>query len=281
MTDLAISTDPASGAGLDLTHPDFTPQLLEALDQGAEIEPYLAGRAGRVSHADLLRAQALEVDLAHYTRARQVGATHDDILAVIAADPRGLQLYATLRSADLPHSEALEAYAHHAQASMVDYVKLRRAGIAHGQSLHAALAQVMPEPYVAALAQGIEHGDILVANAAGMDLSIYTHARELGVTHDLAWIVDSDYGHSVFTYFTEAVAVGADPNEAHEVLRMGISMLEYNRALCAGATHAGVLEAYNRFYSLDEYVYERQYGRTHSQAMAQITEDLKPDQTPF
>jgi hypothetical protein len=78
MTEVTTMT-PASGAGTGLSDQLFVGELCEALEQGLEVEWYLRGRSGGITHNELLGIGHELMPMGPYIEARLSGATPSEI----------------------------------------------------------------------------------------------------------------------------------------------------------------------------------------------------------
>jgi hypothetical protein len=217
---------PATSCGSALDSPQFTAELLAAIEEGLPLEDYLTARSLGVADDELTAAFQVGFPLVGYASARTAGATCaelDELYTVVHTGPTALrptlrrtaEVYATARQAGLSHADLSEALADSIDPGA--YLTARLVGATHTQVLAIAHRTDIGLPgYVLARRHGATHAGLLQAARAGVAQELYVVALRGGVTH----------------------------TEVMEVQRECISVFDYlHHRLGLGATHQGALAA--------------------------------------
>jgi hypothetical protein len=165
----------AGATGSDLTSPEFTDQLLAAIEHGLDVEEYLAGRSGGVAHNELIDAKSEGIQLPYFIAARMAGASGAEISEIVVLDEAVLGAYASFRRAGFLHGDAVEAIAIHTSVGV--YFAARRFGSTHEEALDADRLCLPRGAYVVARGEGLTHAELVSAHQSGISIDDYRVSR--------------------------------------------------------------------------------------------------------
>jgi hypothetical protein len=170
-----------------LASPEFTTELLAALDAGYEIERYLAARSAGISHIELLSLELPpSATIDEYVAARAAGATHTEIKGLLnVSDLRYGQIelsgYARARQLGASHQDIIDA--HYCGVDTDSYAVGYAAGATHHEMV--SMSEYLGH-YSLARAAGATHQDVLDAEAAQVEVVLYLVLRKGEVSHSEA-----------------------------------------------------------------------------------------------
>ena len=262
----------ASGeSGNDLIRPEFTTQLLAAIDAEIDIEDYLAGRAAGATHDELLAAKQSGVALDDYASARQAGATHSEIRTIAGSGRSSSRLafYGHYRNAGISHAEAMGALATHSNRKA--YLDARKSGATHVETMEADSVG-MSFYYAVGRGEGMGHDELLVFYRAGVSLDTQRELRKVGVT-----VADVQKARDEYPADSQAFEDYLEIREgavSHDDTIDAVTHLSgkapggFVEARRAGASHAEVIAAAELRVSLFDYAEARDSGHSHADALA-------------
>jgi hypothetical protein len=259
----------------DLTSPEFTSQLLDAIEDDVDVEDYLTGRAAGATHDELLAANADGVVLADYASARQAGATHDEIYAVKGGGSGSSRLafHAHFRKEGVTHAEAMSALATHSDRT--SYLGARRAGATHAEVMEAEQVGMAATTYAIARGDGLTHEELVGTHQAAISLDYYRELRQAGVTAEEMRNAAAKFGRgeqALFDYLLiRACEVGHDDAMDGVVRLEGNNPNGYVEAVMAGATHAEIVVAMGQRIDLTDYASARASGYSHVNALVEAS----------
>jgi hypothetical protein len=224
MTHSTTQVSAAGETGSDLTSPDFTNQLLEAIGSGLDLEEYLAGRAGGVAHSELVEAQWAGIRLPPFVAARSAGASADEISLINVLNASVLGLYAKFRKAGSCHADAVEGIDVHTSAKA--YFAARGLGASHAETLAADQLGLPHAAYAVARGEGLAHDDLVIAHQNGISIDDYRVARRYA-GHEEVCAVFAKYGTARLTDYSSLRDCGATHEEATTALSNGVNMAGY------------------------------------------------------
>lgn len=152
MTDTAAGMAGQSGStGCGLSDPAFNNLLLAGLECGVEVEYYLAGRAGGLSHDAIVDLDRNCVDIADYLRAVRTGASHEQfceawLVGIASSDyadarevgmAQGDLVAARVRGIGATHREVYDVVDTNVDSGV--YKKARRVLKRHDEAMSAAM----------------------------------------------------------------------------------------------------------------------------------------------
>jgi hypothetical protein len=252
----AVTPDSLAGARLD--GPEFTSELLAALEQGIDLETYLAGRAGDLSHAELVEASRLsdelEFSLPEYVKARACGAARKDVVAFVEYRPKHLWAYAGLVAMGVTQAEIDEGMV----APGLDfYYMFREAGADHAQAFEALKSGVSGWSYANAREDGLSHAELMAAAQARVPMGIYTGARRAGATHDEVCAITAKHGADELGVYIIGRNVGATHDELDVALGRELDITSYIMGRKHGFDHVTLIAAVDRGLSLATFLHSR------------------------
>jgi hypothetical protein len=270
----------ASGStGSDLSGPEFTSELLAAIDAGLSIEDYLSGRSAGATHVELVETVPATMEgirFAPYVSARAAGASYDDILAVWSLDDPGrgrLSYYTRFRQEGILHEQAYEAVARH--SALESYLSVRAAGATHAEAMEVDCEHVQATYYTKSRQDGLTHDELLSSHRADILLSVYRELRKSGACAKEAHDAYFAFGSSMQLDDYKAIRrCGANHNDALDVVTAlsGAAPLGYFDAIRAGATHAEIRQALDYGSEvLSNYGSARLGGYSHQAALAEAS----------
>jgi hypothetical protein len=255
----------------DLTSPEFTDQLLDAVDRGVDVEDYLAGRAVGASHDEVLAAGAAGILLVEYARVRLTGATHSEICTVAGSGGNSSRLifYGQYRNEGITHAEALAVLATHSNRSA--YLVARQAGATHLEATEADSAGVA-HSYAVGRVEGMGHSELLGFLKAGITVEVCQDLHHVGATVDEIDRVRAKYAadSQAFEDYLELRVGTVDHDDALDSVTWlsGKAPGGYVEARHVGASHAEALAVAKKHVSLFDYADARDSGHDHDAALA-------------
>ena len=189
-------------------------------------------------------ARAKGINLYDYGKAREHGATHNEILDMHSKG-LGLHDYAYARQRGATHNEILEARSN--GINLHDYAYARQYDVNHNEALEADSKGINLRDY-ANVRYSATHNEILDAHSKGLDIFDYGCARRYGATH----------------------------NEILDAHSKSLDLLRYATARRYGATHNEILDANSKGISLRDYAYTRSSDANHEQALTEFLPDYNP-----
>jgi hypothetical protein len=176
-----------------------------------EIEAFVEGCGSGFYHEELLAAVRSGISLSGYTKCRETGATHAEILEACGPGKLAVYDYDQLVGATIPHDEVMSIRV--ANVSPMYYAGARQAGASRREVAEACEANVYLPDYSRCTKAGATHEQILEAALGGIDdLRLYVWGLGNGVTH--VEMLCAPGNHYQFSKYLESRIGGADQEEA-------------------------------------------------------------------
>jgi hypothetical protein len=207
----------ASPAGSSLDSPEFTGELLAALEEHIPLEDYLAARAMGISDDEITSAFQVGFPIGSYATARLAGATEVELTELYTQSHTKPVLYtldhvtifyASARKHDITHAEFIESRVEDVDPGA--YVTARNTGATH-QEVMEADGEGGLATYTILRRRGLDHVDVITAYRLGIAPDDYAIARKDGMTH--AEIFEADY---VCASFAQYLRYKAETGATHQ-----------------------------------------------------------------
>jgi hypothetical protein len=187
-------------APTDLAGPQFTSELLAAIDAGIDPEDYLHARAQGLPYSEIATAHVQRYPLVAYADARAAGATPTQFTPfynhAAAATPNAFgphawitRYYARALRDGISHAEFYSVQC--AGLDLVGYCRARRYGATRKDVSQIATAHLGSlTTYANARYSGISHAEYKEASASTDSLVTYVSNRTIGMNHRSALTVN-------------------------------------------------------------------------------------------
>jgi hypothetical protein len=250
----AIAAAGLAGAGLD--GPEFTSELIEALELGIDVETYLSGRANDLAHAELVEVSRfsaeLEFSLPEYVRARSAGASRKETLTFVEHRPKHLWAYAGLFAMGVSSAEI--AVGMSAPGGLDFYYTVRETGADHTQAFEVLQSGVSSWAYANAREDGLSHVELMAAHKARVPLGTYGGARRAGATHDEVCAITAKHGADELGVYIIGRNAGATHDELDVALGRDQDIASYIVGRKRGFDHDTLIAAGDRGLSLETFL---------------------------
>jgi len=216
------------------------------------------------------RDKGINVDI--YAHARDIGATHKEILDVHNNKGIDINDYIYARANNATHNEILDA--RDKGIGLNNYAYARQCGATHNEIIDAKNKGLDLINYTSARYNGATHNEIIDAHNKGIDLNNYAYARGDGATHNE--IIDAHNKCADVGNYALARYHNATHKEILDARDKGIDVYYYASAKENNATHNEILDAHNKGLNLHHYGIARFYNNTHEEAILEQMPNYNP-----